>query len=54
MNMSNPFKTGSRAARHAVAAFLASMMLSGCASTAQQNASACVGPPSFCNIYFGS
>jgi hypothetical protein len=50
----NLIKFSLRAACRAFVALAAGALLSGCASTAQQNAGGCVGPPSFCNTYFGS
>jgi hypothetical protein len=43
-----------RSARFAVAAIAAGLLLSGCATTTSNSADSCVGPPSYCNVYFGS
>lgn len=43
-----------RSARFAVAAIAAGLLLSGCATTTSSSADSCVGPPSYCNVYFGS
>jgi hypothetical protein len=41
--------------RHAARlALVVTVLLSGCAAQNTQDAGACVGPPSFCNVYFGS
>lgn len=41
--------------RHAARLALAvTVLLSGCAAQNTQDAGGCVGPASFCNIYFGS
>ncbi|TCK95952.1 hypothetical protein B0G74_2595 [Paraburkholderia sp. BL9I2N2] len=43
-----------RSARFAAAAVAAGLLLSGCATRPSSTADSCVGPPSYCNIYFGS
>lgn len=43
-----------RAVLYAVAAATAGLLLSGCAAPNPQASNGCVGPASFCNIYFGS
>ncbi|WP_186307881.1 hypothetical protein [Paraburkholderia sp. BCC1884] len=45
-----------RSVRFAAAAVAAGLLLSGCATTAPNASTAdnCVGPPDYCNIYFGS
>jgi hypothetical protein len=39
---------------YALAAATAGLMLAGCAAPGPQASNGCVGPASFCNIYFGS
>jgi hypothetical protein len=56
MTSTPPTKRQSRTAfilRAVLATLAAGLLLSGCAADPSQNAG-CVGPPSFCNIYFGS
>ncbi|MDH6152352.1 outer membrane biogenesis lipoprotein LolB [Paraburkholderia sp. WSM4179] len=36
-----------------ILATVASALLSGCALDATKTADQCVGPPSYCNVYFG-
>ncbi|MBB5444010.1 outer membrane biogenesis lipoprotein LolB [Paraburkholderia sp. WSM4177] len=36
-----------------ILATVASGLLSGCAADATKAADQCVGPPSYCNVYFG-
>jgi hypothetical protein len=39
---------------YAVAAVTAGLLLSGCATPGPDAANGCVGPPGFCQMYFGS
>jgi hypothetical protein len=43
-----------RAAWYAAAAAAVGALLSGCAGTATDAANGCVGPVSYCTMYFGS
>jgi hypothetical protein len=43
-----------RSVIYALAAVTAGLLLSGCAAPGPDAANGCVGPPSFCTIYFGS
>jgi hypothetical protein len=43
-----------RAVLYALAAATAGLLLSGCAAAGPNAANGCVGPPDFCQPYFGS
>jgi hypothetical protein len=43
-----------RSVSYALAALAAGLLLSGCATAGPNTADGCVGPPDFCQPYFGS